>query len=83
MIPEDSLTAEQRAALSNTICGDAQAARELEQMGLVTIEDIEPDGDRMIAFFDLTEAGEAFVDRHYVVASGPDSHGASETSDDA
>ena len=83
MISDDSLTPQQRAALSNTICGDAQAARELEQMGLVTIECIEPDGDRMIAFFDLTEAGEAFVDRHYVVACGPDSHGASETSDDA
>ena len=83
MIPEDSLTAEQRAALSNTICGDPQAARVLEQMGLVTIESIEPDGDRMIAFFDLTEAGEAFVDRHYVVRGGSDMHDASEAMGDA
>lgn len=83
MIPEDSLTPEQPAALSNTICGDAQAARELEQMGLVTLEGIEPDGDRMIAFFDLTEAGEAFVDRHYVVRGGSHVHDASGTSDDA
>ena len=67
MIPEDSLTAEQRAALSNTICGDPEVAGELEQMGLVTIEDIEPDEDRMIAFFHLTDAGEAFVDRHCVI----------------
>lgn len=51
MIPEESLSAEQRATLSNTICGDPKAARELEQMGLVTIEGIERDGDRMIAFF--------------------------------
>lgn len=80
MIPEDSLSAEQRATLSNTICGDPKSARELERMGLVTIESIEPDGDRMIAFFDLTEAGEAFVDRHYVVSGGSD---ALERSDDA
>jgi len=85
MIRESSLTAEQRAALSNTICGDQQAARELEQMGLVTIESIAPDGARMIAFFDLTEAGEAFVDHHYVVSCGsdiPDTPDVSEPSDD-
>jgi hypothetical protein len=70
VIREESLTDVQRATLSNTICGDAQAARALEEMGLLTIQRIEPRGNNMIAFFDLTEAGDAFVDCHYVV---PDS----------
>jgi hypothetical protein len=70
VIREESLTDAQRAALSNTICGDAQAARELEEMGLLTIRRIESRGNSIIAFFDHTEAGGAFVDRHYVI---PDS----------
>ena len=59
------MTDAQRATLSNTICGDAQAARELEDiMGLRTIRRIEPRGQDMIAFFALTKAADGFGGRH-------------------
>lgn len=67
MIEESSLTNAQRATLSNTICGDPQSAYELEAMGLVENITIETRSGRIVAFFDLTEAGDAFVDRHYVI----------------
>lgn len=65
--PRDFLTHDQHVALSNTICGDPQAVRELEQIGLVLIQEITVLKGREIAFFDLTEQGERFVDQHYVI----------------
>ena len=67
MIEKSSLTNAQSATLSNTICGDPQSAYELQELGLVENIEIESRSGRTVAFFDLTEAGEAFVDRHYVV----------------
>ena len=73
LIHEDGLTAGQRATLSNTICGALTCAQELERMGLLRIRQVsrKPEGD--VAFFDLTELGEEFVARHYVV---PETKGA-------
>jgi hypothetical protein len=82
MIRESSLTAEQCTALSNTICGDLPPARELEQFAPGDDRAHRADGGRMIAFFDLTDAGEAFVHHHYVVSCGSDIHDVSEPSDD-
>jgi hypothetical protein len=65
--PRDVLTHDQHVALSNTICGDAQAVRELEQMGFVVIQEITVPKGREIAFYDLTEQGDRFVDQHYVI----------------
>lgn len=70
MIQETSSTPGQRAALSNTICGDPSAARELERMGLIRNVRVEERLGGPVAFFDLTDAGDTFVQRHYVV---PDS----------
>jgi hypothetical protein len=64
---QDGLTAGQRATLSNTICGELACAQDLERMGLLRIRQVsrKPEGD--VAFFDLTELGEEFVERHYVI----------------
>ena len=70
-IPDASLTSAERATLSNTICGDVEAARTLERLGLLKIDRIEQRGSTLLAFFDLTEAGEDHVSRHYVVADVP------------
>lgn len=67
MIPQDGLSAGQRATLSNTICGDVGCAQDLERMGLVTIRRVVDTADGAVAFFDLTMLGEEFVTRHYVV----------------
>jgi hypothetical protein len=61
------LTAREAAALSNTICADVQSARSLEARGLVEIRDVARVGDEDLAFFDLTDAGEAYVNRHFVI----------------
>jgi hypothetical protein len=74
MITEPDLTPLQRATLSNSICGDAGPARELERLGLVMIRRYSQYAGRPIAFFDLTPAGEAYVNKHFVVpdrASSP------------
>jgi len=47
------------------------AARTLERLGLLKIDRIEQRGSTLLAFFDLTEAGEDHVSRHYVVADVP------------
>lgn len=74
-IPESSLTAAQRATLSNTICGDVLSARQLEHLGLLEIRRIDKTARGSIAYFDLTAAGEEFVQRYYVI---PDCEGADE-----
>ena len=61
------LTAAQQATLSNTICGDVGSALELERMGYLRIRRISKRGRQFIAFFDLTDAGDDFVNRHFVV----------------
>ena len=67
MIPLSSLMQTQRATISNTICGDAESARELEAMGLLRITSIEPSLRGTIAFFHLTPSGEEFVNTHFVI----------------
>jgi hypothetical protein len=67
MIPLSSLTRAQCAAISNTICGDADSARELEAMGLLRITSIKPGSRGLLAFFDLTPSGDEFVETHFVI----------------
>ena len=64
--PRDFLTHDQHVALSNTICGDPQAVRELEQIGLVLIQEITPEGqgDRLLR---PDRARRTFVDQHNVI----------------
>jgi len=72
MIPLSSLTHAQCVTISNTICGDADAARELEVMGLVRITKIEQGTRGPLAFFDLTPSGEEFVETHFVIRMAED-----------
>jgi hypothetical protein len=67
MILLSSLTPTQRATISNTICGDAASARELEDMGLLRILRVEPGPRGRIAYFDLTPIGDEFVNLHFVI----------------
>jgi DNA-binding MarR family transcriptional regulator len=62
------LTVRERATHSNTICGDLESARSLERMGFLRIERVAQDARGQLAFFELTEAGEAYVTRHFTVA---------------
>jgi hypothetical protein len=69
---EVRLTDNERATLSNTICGDMESARSLERMGFVRIDKVTSTARGQLAFFDLTEAGEAYVTHHFTVADPSD-----------
>lgn len=71
-ISDSSLTSAERATLSNTICGDVVSSRSLERLGLIKIRRLHRIDGETLAFFDLTEAGEEHVRRHYVVAEVPE-----------
>jgi hypothetical protein len=62
------LTVSERATLSNTICGDLVSARSLERMGFLRIKRVANDARGPLAFFELTEAGDAYVTHHFTVA---------------
>ena len=63
------LTRGEQATLSNTICGELESARSLERMGLLTIEEVARNARGQLAFFELTEAGEDYVARHFTVVA--------------
>jgi hypothetical protein len=67
MIPLSSLTPAQCATISNTICGDADSARELQAIGLLRITSVESGSRGQRAFFDLTPSGVEFVEAHFVI----------------
>jgi hypothetical protein len=69
---EVRLTVNERATLSNTICGDLESARSLERMGLVRIDRVTSTARGELALFDLTEAGEDYVTHHFTVADPAD-----------
>ena len=71
MILDSSLSPAQRVTLSNTICAALESARDLERMGLLRIRRIQKREAKVLAFFDLTPAGESFVNQHYVVPEAP------------
>lgn len=66
------LTVRERATLSNTICGDLESARSLERMGFLRIDRVSRNARGQLACFELTEAGEAYVARHFAVADPSD-----------
>ena len=69
VLPDEvRLTVNERATLSNTICGDVESARSLERMGLVRIDRVASSARGQLAFFDLTEAGGTYVTHHFTVA---------------
>jgi hypothetical protein len=61
------LTVSERATLSNTTRGDLESARSLERMSFLRIERVARNARRRLAFFELTEVGEAYATRHFTI----------------